>query len=71
MQSCLLITAGDSGTKAAVGFLRVMVGVQNAHDVGIVTSRESAPLALSNAFTILPFVITTQPSPTVVSARFM
>ncbi len=47
----------------------MMVGVQNAHDVGTATSRESA-LALSSVFAILPFcVLATQPSPTVVSVN--
>ncbi len=71
LHSCLPVTDDDAdcGTKAAVGFLRVMVGVQNAHDVGIATNRESA-LAFSSAFTILPFCVTTsQPSPTVVSVN--
>jgi len=53
LQPMLLITDGDCGMKAAVGFLRAM-GVQNAHDVGVATNRERA-LALSSAFTIVPF----------------
>ena len=57
----LLITDGDCGMKAAVGFLRAMVGVQNAHP----TEREHwlsvVPLPLFR------FNITTEPFPLLLS----